>query len=69
MCAYLERSEMYDTVDVWMGIEDLIDCSLIPHINIVKYRSFAAYQFNAIECFFRGVLEIVEDNDIVVCLE
>lgn len=60
---------MNDTVDVWMVIKDLVDGSLIAHIDIVEVGPLAAYQFDAVERFFGRIVEIVEDNDFVVCLE
>ncbi len=67
--SYLERSEMNDAIDVWMRIEDFVDGSLIPHVDIMKLRAFSADQFNAIERFLGRVVEIVEDYDVVVGLE
>lgn len=69
MCGYLERSEMYDTVNVRIVIEDLVDCALIPDINVVEMRSLTAYQFDAVKSFFGRIVEVVEDHDIVVGLK
>lgn len=60
---------MNDAVDVWMRIEDFVDGSLIPHVNIMKLRASAADQFDAIERFLGRVVEIVKDNYVVVGLE
>lgn len=66
---YLQRRKMDNTVDVWMGIEDLVKGSFIAHIDVVKMRSLSTYQFNAIECFFGRVVEVVHDHDLVVGLK
>lgn len=67
--AYLQRCKMYNTVDMRMGSEDAVKGSFITHIDVVKMRSLSAYRFNAIECFFGGIVEIVDNNDLVVGLE
>ena len=40
---YFKCSEVDDTVDVRMVIEDLVDGSFIPYVNIVEKRSLATY--------------------------
>lgn len=67
--AYLQRRKMNNTVDVRMGSEDAVKGSFITHIDIMKMRSLSAYQFNAIEGFFGGIVEVVDDDDLVVGLE
>ena len=60
---------MNDTVDVGMVIEDLVEGSFIAHVNVVEMWPLAAYQFDAIECFFGGIVKIVDNNDFVICLK
>lgn len=66
---YLQRRKMDNTVDVWMGIEDLVKGSFIAHIDVVKIRSLSTYQFNAIECFLGRIVEVVYNHDLVVGLK
>ena len=65
----LERGEMDDAVDVWVLGKDTVERSLVGDINLVEGRSLAADQFNSIECDDGGVVEAVDDDDIVVVLE
>lgn len=42
---------------------------LIRNIHLVKFRPFPADALDAIEDFYRGVFEVVDDDDFVVCFE
>lgn len=68
LSAYLQRSEMYDAVNIWMRLEDLIKVLLFPDIDVEVFRSFAADELNAIDDFFRSIVEIVHNHDFVVSL-
>ena len=56
---------MDHTVNIGMGIEDFVEILLLPYIDLMKKRSFSAYQFDAIERLLRGVVKIV-GNDYLV---
>ena len=50
--AYLQRCKVYNTVDIWMCLEDCIEVLLLSDINMVELRAFATDEFNAIDDFF-----------------
>ena len=60
---------MYHTVNVWMCLEHLVEILLLPNIHMVEKGSFATDELDAIEDFFRRVVEIVRDDDLVVSFE
>ena len=60
---------MNDVVNVWVFLEDLVERCLICDIALVKGWPLAANELNAVYDFWRGVVEIVDDYDLVICLE
>jgi len=58
-----------DIVNVWVFLEDLVECCLICDVALVKGWSLAANELNAVYDFWRGVVEVVDDDDLVICLE
>jgi len=49
--------------------EDLVQFRLVCDIAAVELRSLAADELDAVEYFFGGIVEIVYDDDFVVCFE
>jgi hypothetical protein len=66
---YLESGEVNDTVDVWMRSKDLVQALLVCDVDLVKFRSLSAEQLNAIEGNLRGVVQAVDNHDLVAMLE
>lgn len=60
---------MDHVVYVWMRLEDFIKILLSSDVNLKEFGSFSADKFDAVNCFFRGVEEVVCDDNFVVCLE
>lgn len=60
---------MNDIVNVWVLLEDLVECCFICDVALVKGWSLAANKLNAVYDFWRGVVEVVNDDDLVICLE
>lgn len=60
---------MDDIVDVWVLLKDLIERCLICDVALVKGWSLAANELNAVYDFWRGVVEVVDDDDLVICLK
>ena len=60
---------MNDIVNVWVLFEDLIERSFVGDVGLVEGWSLAADELNAIDDFRRRVVEIVDDDDLVVCLK
>ena len=66
---YLESGKMDDAVNVWMRLEDAIEIILLSDVNVEKVRSLAADELNSIDGFFGGIVEIVCNDDLVICFE
>lgn len=60
---------MNNTVDIRVLLEHLIQLLLVGDIAGVELGSLAADELDAVEDFVRGVVEVVDDDDLVVCLE
>lgn len=69
LSTYLQSSKMYHAVNVWMRLEDLVKVLLFPDINVEILRPLAADKLNAIDDFFRSVIEVVHNHDLVVGLQ
>lgn len=60
---------MNNAVNVGMCLEDLVKILLFSDVDIVELRSFATDEFDAVDDFFGGVVEIVCYHDLVACFE
>lgn len=60
---------MDNTVNIRVLLEHLVQLLLIGDIAGVKLGSLAADELDAVEDFVRGVVEVVDDDDLVVGLE
>lgn len=60
---------MDDTVDGRVLGEDLVDGLLVGEVDLVEVGATAADQLNAVEGDLGGVVEVVDNDDIVVVLE
>jgi hypothetical protein len=58
-----------DIVNVWVLGEDLVESSFVCDVAFVKGRPLAADELDAIDDLLGGVVEIVDDDNLVVCLE
>jgi hypothetical protein len=66
---YLQCSEVDHIVNVWVLLEDLVEGSLVRDVAFVEGRSLAADELNAVYDFFGRVVQVVDDDDLVVCFE
>ena len=66
---YLESSEVNNTIDGRVLLEHGIECGLIGHVDLVKGWAPSAEELNAINGNLRGVVEVVDNDDIVAILE
>ena len=66
---HLQSSKVDDIVDVWVLLKHLVERGLICNVDLVKGRSLAADELDAVHDFWGGVVEVVDDDDFVVCLE
>jgi hypothetical protein len=60
---------MNDIVNVWVFGEDLVEPSFVCDVAFVEGRPLAADELDAIDDLLGRVVEIVDDDDFVVCLE
>jgi hypothetical protein len=58
-----------DIVNVWVLLEHLVDGGLVLDVELVELGSLSADEFDAVEDLLRGVVEAVDDDDLVVGLE
>jgi len=58
-----------DAVDAWMRSKDLVQALLVRDVDLVKFRSLSAEQLNAIEGNLRGVVQAVDNHDLVAMFE
>ena len=65
----LQCREMYYIVDIWMSSEYLVKFLLIGDVAVVVFGTLAANELNAVENFFGGIVEVVGDDDFVVCFK
>ena len=68
-CTDFQRREVDDIVNVWVLLKHLVECRLICYIDLVEGWSLAADELDAVDDFWGGVVEVVDDDDLVVCFE
>ena len=54
--SYLECSEVNDTVNVWVLLENIVESFLISNVKVDKVWPLPSYELNAINNFRRRVL-------------
>jgi len=50
-------------VNVWILLEDLVKVLFFPDVDMIERWALAADKFNSIERLFRGIVEVVGDDD------
>lgn len=66
---HLQSRKVDDIVDVWVLLEHLVKRSLICDIALVEGRSLAANELDAVDDFWGGVVEVVDNDNFVVGFE
>lgn len=66
---HLERGEVDDTVDVRVGLEDLVESTLLGDVNLDELRSLSGDELNAVDDLVGRVVEVVRDDDLVAGLD
>lgn len=56
---------MDDTVDIGMGSEHLVHSLFICYIDLIEMWSFPAQKLNPIERHLRGIVQAIDDYDLV----
>lgn len=60
---------MNNAVDVWVFLEDIIQSRFVCDVHFVERRSLAGDELNTVDDFFRGIVEVVDDDNVVARLE
>lgn len=60
---------MDNTINVGMGSKDLVQCLLICDVDLVEVWSLAAEELDAVEGDFGGIVQAVDDHNLVAMLE
>jgi hypothetical protein len=58
-----------DTVNGWVLVEDLIESLLVGDVDGVEPRTAATESLNTVEGDLGGVVEAIDDDNIVAVLE
>lgn len=60
---------MDDAVNVWVCDKDLIEVVLFGDIDLCELWSLAADQFDTVDGFIGGIVEVIGDYDLVASLQ
>lgn len=60
---------MDDTVDVGVFGEDFIKSFLVGDVKLVVLRFLSTDEFNSVKDLRGGIVEVVNDHNLVVCFE
>lgn len=60
---------MYNTVNVWMRLEDFVEVFLFPDVDVKEVGSLSTNEFDSIDGFFGGIEKVICNDDFVVCFE
>jgi hypothetical protein len=66
---YLQRCEVDHIVDIWMLVKDLVQSDLMGKVDSMEFWSHASEKLDAADDLVRGVVEIVNDDDLVASLD
>jgi len=69
LAADLERCKVDDIVELWVFHEDAIKSRLVRDVHVVVSGPFAGDDFYPVHAFFRGVVEVVDDDYIIAGFE
>lgn len=69
IATHLQRGEVDDTVDVRVGLEDLVESTLLGDVNLDELRSLSRDELNAVDDLVGRVVEVVCDDDLVAGLD
>jgi len=68
-CPHLQSRKVYDTVDIRVHLKHLIQLLLIRDVALYVLGLLAADQLYPVDDFGRGVVQVVNDDDLVVGFE
>lgn len=60
---------MNDAINVGVFLEDLVDGGLVRDVDRVELRALAADDLDAVDSLLSGIVEVVDDDDLVSGIE
>jgi hypothetical protein len=66
---YLEGAKVNHVVDVGVLSEDLVQSRFVCHVGFVEGGLLAADHFNAVQHLLGGIVQVVDDDDLVIGLQ
>lgn len=60
---------MNDRVNVGMRAEDLVKGRLVGDVDGVEFRALAGEELEPVDAFFRRIVQVVDDDDLVASFE
>lgn len=66
---HLQSSELDDAVNGGVLLEDLVEGGLVGDVGLVEDRALPADQLHAVEGDLGGVVEAVDDDNIISVFE
>lgn len=60
---------MDDRVNLGVLVEDIVESLLVGNVHLVELWSLSSDELNAVDDFIVGVVEIVDNDNVVVGLE
>jgi len=67
--AYLQCRKVDDIVNVRMLLEHFIQPCLVGDVDLVEDGAFSAEELNAVDDFLGRIVQIVDYDDLVVCIK
>lgn len=65
---YLQSSKVDNAVNLGMSSKHFFEGGLVADVYLVEIWSFSGDQLDTIKYYFGGVVETVDDNDLVAML-
>ena len=66
---YLQCSKVNDIVDIGVLLKHLLESSFVCDVCLVELRPLPADELNAVDDFFRRIVEVIHNYDLVIGLE
>ena len=60
---------MDDIVNIRVGSKDLVKGSFVGDVHAVEGGTLASDQLDAVDAFFRGIVKVVDDDNLVASLK
>ena len=60
---------MNDAVDIWVLRKDVVELGFVGDIHRVEFGALAGDELDAVDALFRGIVKVVDDDDLVAGFE